>query len=130
MLGHFPARAEGEEEEQAVLLLEKTHFEPSFYSQLGQSSSSGISSAESSRSSKEPRTANGAQDASSAATVTSQENGSSSSGSSTFFKLSSLGQNDIYHWLLGWTAAAEGSPADVKLSLIRPATAAVSHGDA
>lgn len=42
-----------------------------------------------------------------------------------FERVNQLGQNDIYTWLLGWTAPGADAPADVKISVIRPATEAV-----
>jgi hypothetical protein len=42
----------------------------------------------------------------------------------TFASLSSLGANDVYNWLLGWQP--DGGDPHVKMTLIRPATQAVS----
>lgn len=42
-----------------------------------------------------------------------------------FERVNQLGRNDIYTWLLGWTAPGADAPADVKISVIRPATEAV-----
>jgi Scavenger mRNA decapping enzyme (DcpS) N-terminal len=47
--------------------------------------------------------------------------------STSFLKLQSLGQNDIYTWLHGWFAENSSIP-DVKMTLIRPATATVRFG--
>ncbi|KAK0545744.1 hypothetical protein OC846_005549, partial [Tilletia horrida] len=54
--------------------------------------------------------------------------GSSDQTPSPFSKLESLGENDIYHWLLAWLAPpseTDGSisrSADMKITMIRPAT--------
>ncbi|KEI37901.1 uncharacterized protein L969DRAFT_51567, partial [Mixia osmundae IAM 14324] len=42
--------------------------------------------------------------------------------SNSFSELKSLGDNDIYRWLLGWNDEQQDRPADVKLTLISPAT--------
>ena len=88
LLGHFE-RPSGEREA-GVLLLEKTHFSPTFYEHVG-----GVNEERSLQ------------------------------------HCSSLGANDVYHWILGWMPAkpfirglGEDQDAHVKLTLIRPATEA------
>lgn len=36
-----------------------------------------------------------------------------------------INQNDIYTWLLAWTATTAATPADLKITIIKPATDAV-----
>jgi hypothetical protein len=81
-LGTFTASDDGKEQpEQAILLVEKTHFPEESLPDL----------------------------------------------STCLLKLQSLGQNDIYTWLHGWLVQNPATP-DVKMTLIRPATATVRSG--
>lgn len=95
LLGSFPSNEGGRE--QAILILEKTHFQDAFYETIGQETSC-------------------------------------SSSSSHFAHLESLGQNDIYTWLMAWikpqdsldssSSSSSTSMADMKITLIRPCTEA------
>lgn len=88
--------------ERAILLVEKTHFAESFLDRLGESpTSSKDESAEQRQHSQEVR----------------------SDRSPIFSKVSDLGQNDIYTWLLAWFGT-QSVEADVKITLIRGATQA------
>lgn len=42
--------------------------------------------------------------------------------SHAFSRIESIGQNDIYTWVFGWQAASKNEQADVKMTLICPAT--------
>lgn len=101
-------------QERAIVLVEKTHFSPSFYRALGAS-------------------------ASNSAAANQDEGGDTTTAA--LFALRNLGSNDVYTWMLGWmngkpTSAAptqeinesdeQSADAHVKLTLIRPASDAVS----
>lgn len=98
--------------EQAILIVEKTHFSDSFYERLG-----------------DPYGEHDLERASKQAKVTEQDTASATRSEHTalFSALSDLGQNDIYTWLLAWfqrpqSTAGSETDADVKITLIRPAT--------
>ncbi|SJX61860.1 related to DCS1-non-essential hydrolase involved in mRNA decapping [Sporisorium reilianum f. sp. reilianum] len=95
--------------EQAILIVEKTHFSESFFEHL-----------------KEPYGEHTSERASKQVKVTEQDTATASRSDRTaiFSTLSDLGQNDIYTWLLAWFDRAQQSEtdADVKMTLIRPAT--------
>ncbi|TKY87170.1 hypothetical protein EX895_003847 [Sporisorium graminicola] len=98
--------------EQAILIVEKTHFSETLYERL-----------------KRPYAQPASERANKQIKVTEHDSAASTSSDHTpiFSSLSDLGQNDIYTWLLAWfhrpqlTAGAEVD-ADVKITLIRPAT--------
>lgn len=105
LLGTIPS-ATGKD--QAILILEKTHFSNRFYSQLSAAASREMSQAETSI--IQSRTT---------------ETAGQASQASVFSCVKSLGQNDIYTWLLAWLTQkqnGEQADADVKLTLICPAT--------
>lgn len=119
LLGHFTTTAtDGTESvEQAILLVEKTHFSETFYECLTSPTERAIPNGDDSE--RSPKQAK----------VSSQDvvNATRLPGSRVFSALSDLGQNDIYTWLLGWLCRPQlgrmtESDADVKMTLIRPAT--------
>lgn len=103
--------------EQAILIVEKTHFSERFYERLRDTSAVPIVSSENeSQASKLSK-----------ATHKDTATGTRQHHNALFSALSSLGQNDIYTWLLAWSARSQQcygteSDADVKITLIRPAT--------
>lgn len=108
LLGTFASQLDGGGggEERAIVLLEKTHFEPNFYAQLGEVIET-------------PQAAAGLTGMGSEKGVRLQH----------LSKLVRLGQNDVYNWLMAWrsegyTTTTSGVPADMKINVIRPATAA------
>lgn len=103
--------------EQAILIVEKTHFSERFYERLRDTSAVPIVSSE-----NESQASN-----LSKATHKDTATGTRQHHNALFSALSSLGQNDIYTWLLAWSARSQQcygteSDADVKITLIRPAT--------
>jgi len=99
--------------ERAILLLEKTHFGSAFYESIGEGSDHLVSKsfASSEGKSSEPN-----------AKVRKIES------SSLFSKLESVGQNDIYTWLLGWrNSEVADDQADFKINMIRPVDEKVSE---
>lgn len=123
LLGSFASQQLGQEEEKAVILLEKTHFEPAFFGQLGEVKATSISGS-----------GLGGMGSEQGPGVKLQH----------LSKLVRLGQNDVYNWLMAWrseiphTHNANGSgsssasasastssiSADMKINVIRPATPA------
>lgn len=93
---------------QAIVILEKTHFPKTFYASL----SVGVSREEVH---SEPVTSR----------PSDAEEGRTSVPKDVFSQVRSLGQNDIYTWLLAWLSPHRDgveNNADVKLTLICPAT--------
>lgn len=120
LLGEFTTTSSSGEEvsEQAILIVEKTHFSETFFERLREPSDHPISNIEDGEpSTKRPKVLNG-----------DEPNVSNSNGRIIFDGLSNLGQNDIYTWLLAWShrsslsADHNKSDADIKIALIRPAT--------
>lgn len=98
LLGTLSSAAEAS---QAILIIEKTHFSDRFYSQISAGQVSDLPQA----------------DARTEAQTVPQTD--------VFSCVKSLGQNDIYTWLLAWLNQKQNgelADADVKLSLICPAT--------
>lgn len=136
LLGTLPAQGDGEtvnngggEREQAIVLLEKTHFEDSFYSTLGETEGAeegnGRAAAleDGRRETKKVKLdrTDGAEDGRHDTTASSTL--STSIQLRNLSDIQSLGHNDIYTWLLARIGSSfVTSPPDVKLTLIRPAT--------
>ncbi|CAO1635443.1 unnamed protein product [Sympodiomycopsis kandeliae] len=105
LLGSFPVNGEMGGEEEAIILLEKTHFSYEFMSSIGEPLEDLYNLKEGEPESKRLKQSN------------------------TFRVLKyienveSLGQNDIYTWLLGWKRF-QNSEADFKINVIRPVTEA------
>lgn len=103
--------------EQAILIVEKTHFSETFYHRLKDPSIHNVRSLEGEeRQSKATKVADG--DITTATKLKSD---------AIFSALDDLGQNDIYTWLLAWfdrapSGSERDADADVKITLIRPAT--------
>lgn len=115
LLGQFYVNGTLSNWEQAILILEKTHFSEQllkrFDSQLNQVW------VDDERNSKQIRLSN------------ERKLHEKVHKRAVFAALSDLGQNDVYTWLLGWLnktsdASITGNEADVKMTLIRPATQA------
>lgn len=119
-------RDQDEDEEQAVLLLEKTPFNQSFYASVGSTLDDPVNGNDSDGSKR--RKLEGQEDISEGSTTAAMASTLSSSTSLVnFSRLESLGENDIYLWLLAHSRASEATSsatADMKLTLIRPATQA------
>ncbi|CAO1626342.1 unnamed protein product [Parajaminaea phylloscopi] len=129
LLGTFvvPAGPDGSpaREEQAIILLEKTHFDQAFYSSIGDvADGAHVDDVSAIHSSSHHSTHS----------TTPQRNFDTRCDDAErsrdlelrhFSHLVHLGHNDIYYWLLGYLRPASPGqgPADVKFSMIRPATA-------
>lgn len=112
LLGEFTCTAQdgSTSVDQAVLILEKTHFSEQFYSRLEAPTRASTSGGE--RTTKAPKL-----DADAAVLDGAERD-------AVFAAVSDLGQNDVYTWLLAWLQRSASDPgdADVKMTLIRPAT--------
>ncbi|KDN52049.1 HIT-like protein [Tilletiaria anomala UBC 951] len=121
LLGHFSAIIDGKDsKEQAIVLVEKTHFEQRFYAGLGNAELKDAveTGAPEERATKVAKTVDSPKGAAAVSTLSFHRN------AFALERTQSLGQNDIYTWLLGWTASESTSPADIKITLIRPASEA------
>ena len=112
---------------QAVVTLEKTPFDPAFFELLSSrhpeplpardthgSHANGEEDGEGERTSKMPRIHGNI-------VIPPEEETSSY----PLARTKTINQNDIYTWLLAWTATTAASPADLKITIIKPATDAV-----
>ncbi|EPQ29803.1 uncharacterized protein PFL1_02476 [Pseudozyma flocculosa PF-1] len=105
--------------QQAILILEKTHFSEASFSCIGRHTRG----SDNGEASSEPPTKSAKLDK----THPEQHGLSASARGSLLESVANLGQNDIYTWLLAWlspSSAPDGQrrDADVKLTLICPAT--------
>lgn len=138
LLGTLPKRPpsegssnrEGQEEERedAIVLLEKTHFEESFYEGLGVVEEEAVGERGAGREDDEEdggRSSKRAKLDSDETSATPQPSIASTTTTVRLRNLSdvqSLGQNDIYTWLLARHSTTSSAPPDIKLTLIRPAS--------
>lgn len=131
LLGAFPSKNHNPSSprERAILLLEKTHFNPKFYEEIGSttlvdplSKHHGSQDQELQRLSEEglAKEENDGEPSHKIRKLNEEEI-TISSNDSCLSRLSTLGQNDIYTWLLGWKNNDRyKDEADFKINMIRP----------
>lgn len=137
LLGTLPKRPpsggsnrDGEEEEEredAIVLLEKTHFEEGFYEGLGLVEEEAVGEGSAAREDEDDgvRSAKRTKLDGDETAATSQPSTAPTTTQIRLRNLSdvqSLGQNDIYTWLLARHSTTSSAPPDIKLTLIRPAS--------
>lgn len=131
LLGTFPSKDHNPSSprERAILLLEKTHFNPKFYEEIGSttlvdslskhhgSQDQSLQPLSEEVLAKEPNDG----EPSNKIRKLNEEEITISSNDSCLSRLSTLGQNDIYTWLLGWKNNDRyKDEADFKINMIRP----------
>lgn len=130
LLGTLPSASGDGQRDPAILTLEKTHFSDDFYASIGDllQPSSEISARGDKRIKLTTDEGHGATSSIQPGTASTVDDASRTAGPTLrqFSRLVSLGNNDIYTWLLGYLRHSdppELGPADVKISMICPATA-------